>query len=55
VPVDPQLPLEVRVDPVAPKGDLVSALAALLLARARTALGERASRVITPPDGKEGP
>jgi hypothetical protein len=40
--VSDRLPVEVRVDPAAPKGDLAAALAALLLRRARAALGKRA-------------
>jgi hypothetical protein len=36
-----RLPIELRVDPSAPRGELTSALACLLLARARAAVGER--------------
>jgi hypothetical protein len=36
--------IEVRLDPVAIRGDMVTALAGLLLARARKVAGERAAR-----------
>jgi hypothetical protein len=47
-------PVEVRVDPDAPKGELASALAALLLDRARRAIGERPEPTTADPRPRTG-
>jgi hypothetical protein len=41
MPVDPRIPIELHIDAAAPPGQLASAIAALLLARARHAVATK--------------